>query len=48
MYCEEYSDPLSAIDREKRIKGYSRKNKNKLILTEKDDPEWKDIYPSLL
>ena len=46
VYYEEYSDPLTAIDREKQIKGFSRKNKNKLI--EKDNPDWKDIYPSLL
>ena len=46
VYFEEYSDPLTAIEREKQIKGYSRKNKNKLI--EKDNSIWKDLYPSLL
>jgi putative endonuclease len=45
VYFEIFSDPLSAIEREKQIKGWSRKKKNILIL--KKNPELKDLYPDL-
>jgi len=37
---------LSAIDREKQIKGGSRKMK--LSMIEKMNPDWKDLYENLL
>ncbi|MDD7269361.1 MAG: GIY-YIG nuclease family protein [Treponema sp.] len=40
-YYEEFSDAISAIEREKQIKDVSRKAKIKLI--EKNNPEWKDL-----
>jgi len=38
VYYETYSDPSSAIEREKQIKGWTRKKKIKLIETE--NPNW--------
>ena len=46
VYYEETSDVTSAIEREKQIKGWSRKNKNKLV--EKKNPNWIDLYGKLL
>ena len=46
MYYEVTNNPEAAIAREKQIKGWNRKRKEKLI-TEMN-PEWKDLYGSLL
>ena len=46
VYFEVTSDVEAAIEREKQIKGWNRKRKNKLI--ESKNPEWKDLYPELL
>jgi putative endonuclease len=51
VHFEEFSDPVSAITREKQIKGWTRKKKNDLIF--KHNPGWRDLshewegYPSL-
>ncbi|OGD69386.1 hypothetical protein A3I18_02405 [Candidatus Campbellbacteria bacterium RIFCSPLOWO2_02_FULL_35_11] len=45
VYYEFGENILSAIEREKQIKGGSRKNKIKLI--EKDNPEWRDLSDDL-
>ena len=45
-YYEVYSDIESAIAREKQIKAGSRKKKIDLI--EKINPNWDDLYDSLL
>ena len=41
VYCETYSDPRSAIAREKELKGWLRVRKDKLI--ESENPEWLDL-----
>ena len=41
VYYEETPDKLAAIEREKQIKGWSRKKKNKLI--EAQNPGWEDL-----
>ena len=41
VYYEELSEPYDAITREKQIKGWNRKRKNKLI--ESKNPYWKDL-----
>ena len=46
VYFEAISDVESAITREKQIKGWNRKNKNKLI--ERKNPNWMDLYESIL
>ena len=46
VYFEQFSDPESAIAREKQIKAGSRKKKTVLIL--KDNPDIKDLYESIL
>ena len=46
MYYEVTNNPEAAIAREKQIKGWNRKRKEKLI-TEMN-PEWNDLYGSLL
>jgi len=45
VYFEVCSDIVTAIAREKQIKGWSRKKKNDLINTL--NSEWDDLYPSL-
>ncbi len=45
VYYEECPDAMSAIAREKQIKGGSRKKKLELI--DKFNPGWKDLYPEL-
>ena len=42
VYFEEYEDMYNAIEREKQLKGGSRKQKLKLI--EEFNPEWVDLY----
>ena len=46
VYYETSIDIESAIQREKQIKGWNRKRKNKLV--ESKNPGWKDLYESLL
>jgi len=41
IYYEEFRDSYSAINREKQIKGGSRKKKIQLI--ERENPTWKDL-----
>ena len=41
VYYEETDDPYTAITREKQIKGWNRKRKNKLIETK--NPHWQDL-----
>lgn len=42
IYFEEFNNPLDAIAAEKKIKGWTRKKKNKLI--ESKNPEWKELF----
>lgn len=46
VYYEETNDILSAIAREKQLKKWRRKKKIKLI--ENLNPQWKDLYETLL
>jgi len=46
VYYEITNDVRSAIEREKQIKGWNRKRKNKLV--ESKNPLWKDLYESIL
>jgi putative endonuclease len=46
VYYELYEDMPSAIGREKQIKAGSRKNK--LAMIEAMNPEWGDLYETLL
>ena len=41
VYYEEVSDAYTAISREKQLKGWNRKRKNKLI--ESMNPQWRDL-----
>ena len=42
VYYEVFEDMMSAITREKQIKGWLRSKK--LGLIQKTNPEWKDLY----
>ena len=46
VYFEVTSDVTAAIEREKQIKGWNRKRKNKLV--ESKNPNWNDLYEGLL
>ena len=46
VYFESTSDIHEAIAREKQIKGWNRKRKNKLV--ESQNPLWQDLYESIL
>ena len=46
VYYEVTSSSLAAIEREKQIKGWSRKKKDKLI--ERKNPDWQDLHDSIL
>ena len=46
VYYESTHDVLSAIEREKQIKSWSRKKKNTFIAG--INPAWRDLYPELL
>ena len=46
VYYESTHDVLSAIEREKQIRSWSRKKKNTLIAG--INPAWRDLYPELL
>jgi putative endonuclease len=45
MYFETFDDPVTAISREKQLKGWLRVKKIRLI--ESTNPEWIDLYPAL-
>jgi putative endonuclease len=45
VWFEIYDDPINAIEREKEIKKWRRSWK--IALIEKDNPEWKDLYPEI-
>ena len=46
VYFEETTDIESVIAREKQIKGWNRKRKEKLI--EVKNPNWEDLYSAIL
>ena len=46
VYFEQTSDVKSALTREKQIKGWNRKRKNKLV--ESMNLDWEDLLPGLL
>ena len=46
VYFEETSDVKAAIEREKQIKGWNRKRKDKLIASK--NPNWDDLYEKIL
>lgn len=46
VYYESTSDVRAAIEREKQLKGWNRKRKNKLV--ESMNPRWEDLYNSIL
>jgi len=46
VYYESTSDVKAAIEREKQIKSWNRKRKNKLV--ESKNPQWQELYESLL
>ena len=46
VYYEVTSDIEAAIEREKQIKGWNRKRKNKLVETK--NPNWNDLSEGLL
>ena len=46
VYFEATTDIDAAIEREKQIKGWNRKRKEKLI--EANNPDWNDLYESIL
>ena len=46
VYFECTDDVNSAIEREKQIKGWNRKHKNKLIKSK--NPGWKELYSEIL
>ncbi len=46
LYYETFDNPTLAIEREKQIKGYSRKKKDQLII--KFNPQLKDLYKEII
>ena len=46
VYYEFTSDVRAAIEREKQLKGWNRKRKNKLV--ESRNPNWTDLYETIL
>lgn len=46
VYYELYDSIVEAIHREKRLKKYTRAAKIKLI--ERENPDWKDLYETLV
>jgi len=46
VYYEIFDDIMSAITREKQIKGWLRSKK--ILLIEKSNPDWKDRYEELV
>ena len=46
VYCEAFARPQEAIQREKRLKKWNRAWKVRLI--ESTNPEWKDLYETVM
>lgn len=46
VYYEQTEDTMSALQREKQLKNWKRQWKIELI--EKNNPNWKDLYPGIL
>ncbi len=46
VYFEQYDDPVTAIQREKNIKHWSREWKIDLIVA--GNPEWRDLYDEIV
>ena len=46
VYYESTTDVTAAIEREKQIKGWNRKRKDKLIAGK--NPNWEDLYEGIL
>lgn len=46
VYYEIFDDPENAIKREKSLKNLVRRKK--IALIEKENPEWKDLYNTLI
>ena len=46
VYYEATSDVNTALEREKQIKGWNRKRKDKLV--ESKNPNWEDLYKEIL
>ena len=46
VYYESTSDIRSAIEREKQLKSWNRRRKN--VLVESMNPQWEDLYDSIL
>jgi putative endonuclease len=46
VYCETHDDIRDAITREKQLKKWKREWKINLI--EKQNPEWKDLYETMI
>jgi putative endonuclease len=46
VYYEMHADMLGAITREKQIKKWDRSWKLKLV--ERNNPEWKDLWPEVI
>ena len=46
VYYEVTSDVHAALEREKQIKGWNRKRKEKLIISK--NPAWEDLYQGFL
>ena len=46
VYYEVTSNVDAALEREKQIKGWNRKRKNKLV--ESRNPDWHDLYSALV
>ena len=45
VYFEKFDDPASAIQREKAMKTWKRRNKLEKI--ERDNPTWRDLYDEI-
>ena len=45
VWFEVYDDPVNAIEREKEIKKWHRDWK--IALIEKNNPDWRDLYPEI-
>jgi putative endonuclease len=46
VYFEQYDDPVTAIQREKNIKHWSREWKIDLIVA--SNPQWRDLYDDIV
>ncbi len=45
-YFEDYPDPLSAIAREKQLKGWTRAKKNALVAAK--NPHWRSLHEDII